>query len=352
MTRKLATIRRIEEVRSIPDAEKIVAYRIGGWWVVDAIGKYVVGDLVVYAEPDSFIPTILAPFLTKPGQYPRVFEGVEGERLRTIRLRKQLSQGLLLPVSVLDFDSCYRAEINVMKSTPDHVPNVDVTEVLGILKWEAPISAQLSGQALGVFPGWIPKTDQERIQNLSFELSEWKEQNLTWEETEKLDGSSMTAYLNEGEFGVCSRNLNLREVEGVTFWKVARELDLETKLRSLPRNHALQGELIGVGIQNNRYKLSNHDFYIFDIYDIDAKRYLDPTERAAMLALLDLKSVPVINAEYQLNGTMDSMLAHAETKSVMVKGGAPEQEGYVYKCNQLPVSFKVISNLFLLKGGD
>jgi len=101
MTRKMATIRRIEEVKAIPNADKIVAYRVGGWWVVDSIGKYVVGDLVVYAEPDSFIPSIIAPFLTKPGHYAKTFEGVEGERLRTVSLRKQISQGLLLPLKKL-----------------------------------------------------------------------------------------------------------------------------------------------------------------------------------------------------------------------------------------------------------
>lgn len=99
--RKMASIQKIAEVKAIPDADKICAYRVNGWWIVDQVGKYVVGDLVVYAEPDSWIPTTLAPFLTKPGHFPKTYLGVEGEKLRTIRLRRQLSQGLLLPISVL-----------------------------------------------------------------------------------------------------------------------------------------------------------------------------------------------------------------------------------------------------------
>lgn len=95
--RKLASIKQIAEVRSIPDADKICAYRVDGWWVVDTVGKYQVGDLAVYCEVDSWIPNSLAPFLSK-GQEPREYEGVKGERLRTVRLRGFTSQGLLLPL--------------------------------------------------------------------------------------------------------------------------------------------------------------------------------------------------------------------------------------------------------------
>ena len=93
--RKLATIRKISEVRSIPEADKICAYGVDGWFVVDTVDKYSVGDLVVFLEVDSFVPTELAPFLSK-GKEPREFEGIKGERLRSIRLRGTLSQGLLL----------------------------------------------------------------------------------------------------------------------------------------------------------------------------------------------------------------------------------------------------------------
>jgi len=101
MTRKMATIRKIEEVKAIPNADNIVAYRVGGWWVVDSIDKYIVGDLVVYAEPDSWIPHEVAPFLSR-GNFPHVYNEVKGERLRTISLKKQISQGLLLPLKKVE----------------------------------------------------------------------------------------------------------------------------------------------------------------------------------------------------------------------------------------------------------
>lgn len=160
--RKMATIRRIAEVKSIPDADKICAYQVGGWWVVDQVGKYSVGDLAVYCEIDSFIPSTIAPFLTKPDQYPKVFEGVQGERLKTVRLRKTLSQGLLMPMSVMT-DNGVLAQ--VLKE------GEDVSQALGIVKYEAPIPASLRGEVKGMFPGFIPKTDQERCCDANTQIS-------------------------------------------------------------------------------------------------------------------------------------------------------------------------------------
>jgi hypothetical protein len=149
--RKMATIRSIDGIKPIPDADRICAYQIGGWWIVDAIGAYNLCDLVVYCEIDSWIPTTIAPFLSK-GKEPRMFEGISGERLRTVKLRKQISQGLILPLSVFsDADACQFFEVGQ-----------DVSEMLGIIKYEAPISAQLRGMVKGNFPSFIPKTDEER----------------------------------------------------------------------------------------------------------------------------------------------------------------------------------------------
>jgi RNA ligase (TIGR02306 family) len=146
--RKMATIRKVEEVRDIPEADKICAYRIGGWWVVDSVGKYSIDDLVVYCEINSWIPNEIAPFLSK-GKEPREYEGIKGERLRTVKLRGVVSQGLLLPIDGY-FDSIEIHE------------GMDVSELLVIVKYEPPIPAQLEGLIKGNFPSRIPKTDQER----------------------------------------------------------------------------------------------------------------------------------------------------------------------------------------------
>jgi RNA ligase (TIGR02306 family) len=167
--------------------------------------------------------------------------------------------------------------------------------------------------------------------------------------TEKLDGSSMTVYYRDGEVGVCSRNLELKEDDANSFWLVARTHDLPNRLRTLGRNIALQGELIGEGIQGNPYRIRGQGFYLFDIYDIDQGRYLTPTERMAVAEELSVVSVPVIVTDTTLDN-VDVLLARAEGKSQL--NVLAEREGVVFKCNQRPeLHFKAISNRFLLKTG-
>lgn len=335
--RKMATIRRIDELNPIQDADKIEVASIGGWKVVCQKGLYSVGDLVVYCEIDSFIPSSIAPFLTKEGHYPKTYVGVEGERLRTIKLRGQISQGLLLPMHVL---TNYGADL---------VEGEDVSEVLGIVKFEPPVSAQLQGVVKGNFPSQIPKTDQERCQNLKKEIAE--SVGKVFEVTEKLDGSSMTVYMIDGVFGVCSRNLDLKESEGNTFWKVARELNLENKMRILGDNFAIQGELIGEGIQKNPYGIKGQDFYVFDMYDIKLGEYVNPEDCRINARQLDLKHCPVLDS-LTLSGihTIENLLLKAEGKSLL--NNKTEREGLVFKAEDGCFSFKAISNKFLLKNGD
>lgn len=348
--RKMATIRKIDKLEPIEGADKIVKATVGGWQLVTAIDNgFKEGDLVVYCEIDSFIPTAIAPFLTKPGQYPKVFEGVEGERLRTVRLRGQISQGLLMPLT---------PEIRVAATLQDReevfngLEGVDVTAILGIQKYEAPVPACLAGEVRGMFPSFIPKTDQERIQNLKAELEVWQDQELTWEVTEKLDGSSMTVYMRDGDFGVCSRNLDLKRNEDNSLWKVALRQELD-KVLERAGNFAIQGELIGEGIQGNAYKLRNQEFYVFDIFNIDTQEYLTPEDRAEFVGTYRLKNVPIFKRAKSLKGlSIADLLAAAEGKSVMGDINGPTQEGHVYKCNELKTSFKCISNLFLVKAKD
>jgi RNA ligase (TIGR02306 family) len=350
--RKLATIRKIDNVKAIPEADKICAYQVGGWWVVDAVGKYKINDLVVFCEVDSFVPTALAPFLTKPGHFAKTYSvtnedgtvtTIEGERLRTVKLRGQLSQGLLLPIP----------EDTIKGAGSLIADGLDVTDHLGILKWEAPVNAQLAGMARGNFPTAVPKTDQERIQNLTRELQKWTMDETTWEVTEKLDGSSCTFFMDgEGEFHVCSRNLNLKQDEFNTFWKAAVHYNVESTMRTFGLlNVAIQGELIGEGIQGNPYGIKGHEFHCFDIYDVKLGQYMKPNDRRATCEFMKIKHVPVIEKNWRLVENTTKLLSIAEGKSVLNVG--TEREGLVFKNNkEHNVSFKAISNKFLLKGGD
>lgn len=375
--RKLASIQRIEEVRDIENADAIQAYRVLGWWVVDKKGSHKVGDLVVYLSLDSWVPHELAPFLSK-GSVPREYNGVKGERLRTIRLRGQVSQGLLLKTDNLVFANETKsigpdssAVIRVEKL--DH-EGADLTEILGIQKWEAPVPAQLQGQAAGMFPtSLIPKTDQERIQNCFGEIQKrakrfatekvWNAETQTLEEhpvvvpddfkeptyevTMKLDGSSCTIFRWEGELRVCSRNLELKineENKDNTF--VAMALMIGDRI---PNGIAFQGEIMGPGIQGNREGFKEHRFFVFDIFDIAKYTYLAPGERRSVCHMIGLEHVPLHGTNWKAPVSVEEGLAFAEGPSINHK----IREGLVWKCNEDPsFSFKTISNQFLLKGGD
>jgi RNA ligase (TIGR02306 family) len=341
MMRKLATVRKISEIRPIEGADAIELAIVGGWQTVIKKNEYRVGDLAVYCEIDSWIPTTLAPFLSK-GKEPREFNGVKGERLRTVKLRGQLSQGLLLPVSLIP-----EATFGMPDLPP--IEGEDATEALGIQKWEMPIPAQLAGQVRGNFPTQIPKTDQERVQNLVKEVQEAAANELQFEVTEKLEGSSMTCYLIDGVFGVCSRNLDLKETAENAFWQVARREKIEEKMRAVPTagDFALQGELIGPGIQGNIYKLSQCEFYVFDVYNVSGGFYAIPSERRSLIDDMGLKHVPVLHLFKDLGtGSVADILFDAEGKSWL--NPSQEREGIVFKENNGGMTFKAISNRYLV----
>jgi RNA ligase (TIGR02306 family) len=341
MERKLATIRKITDIRPIEGADKIEMATVGGWNVVVAKDvEHKVGNNVVYCEIDSFLPIKEEFEFLRKSSYKKMGDQ-EGFRLKTIRLRGQLSQGLILPISVVP--------ITQFATGHDLPEGLDVTEMLGIVKYEPPIPAELSGKVKGQFPSFLRKTDEERVQNL---VKEYEEYKLTSKHqfymTEKLDGSSATFYMNEGEFGVCSRNLELLETEGNTFWKVARDLKLEEKLRELGKNLCIQGELIGEGIQGNPYKIKGHTVRFFNVFDIDSKTYYGlPLFLATMQHGLKLETVPFLtNLTMELPQTIDECLAFAEGKSQL--NGNTEREGVVIRSLDNTISFKAISNKFLL----
>jgi len=330
----MATIRQIDALNPIEGADAIECATIGGWKVVVKKGEFSVGNLAVYCEIDSWIPTELAPFLSK-GKEPREFEGIRGERLRTVKLRGQLSQGLLLNLDT------------ALPQTNSFVEGDDVSETLGIVKWERPMNAQLAGMAKGNFPSLIPKTDQERAQNLVGEILAAAQAGTQFEITEKLEGSSMTVYLIDGVFGVCSRNLDLKETADNTFWQVARQEQIEQKMRDHGwGNWAVQGELIGPGIQGNIYKLSKPEFRVFDVYNVQAGEYIQPVHRRALIDRMGLLHAPVLLIDKDLGvGSVDELLLWAEGES---KLGKTEREGIVFKEAKGGMSFKAISNKYLL----
>lgn len=338
--RVMARVVRIDAINPIEGADQIEVAQIGGWKVVVKKGEYTADSLAVYCEIDSFIPHSIAPFLTKPGQFPKVYNEVEGQRLRTIKLRGQISQGLLLPVSVLQIDGKWIEGVVIDEGT-------DVTEILGVQKWEPPAEFR-AANAKGSFPHFIPKTDCERVQNLSRQVQQWAEDEVVFQKSEKLDGSSMTVFYKDGEVGCCSRNLELKDDGTSTFWETAKSEKLVEKLISLGKNIALQGELLGGQIQGNAYKITGFKFFLYDIYDIDKQEYLRPEVVEQFAEEYGVSHVPIIGyVTLPKEDTIQALLLDADGKSAV--GCNPKREGFVYKSTKdTSISVKCISNNWLL----
>lgn len=355
--RKLASIRKISDIQPIDGADMIELATVDGWNVVVAkdVG-HKIGSLVIYCEVDSFLPIRNDFEFLRKSSYRKIGDQ-EGFRLKTVKLRGQISQGLILPLSVLEGPGEMKIGFSeqpwgkqLQLGPYDNAivieEGLDVTEMLGIIKYEPPIPAELAGKVKGGFPSFIQKTDEERIQNLTKTYESWK--GKTFYVTEKLDGSSATFYYKDGEFGVCSRNLELLETEGNTFWTVARTLDLENKMKSIGMNLAIQGELIGEGIQGNPYKIKGQTVRFFNAMDIDNQTYYGlPLFLATMEHSLKLETVPILSMEYELPDTIEELLSYADSKSVLNPDF--DREGVVIRSLDRQISFKAISNKFLLK---
>lgn len=337
--RKLACVKRIDDLLAIEGADKIEVAVVGGWKVVVKKGDFKKGELAVYLEIDSWVPTEVAPFLTKPGQFPKVYNEVEGQRLQTVKLRGQISQGLLLPMSIRGSDGLV---VGALFTEGD-----DVTEFLGVQKWEPPQEFR-AANAKGSFPYFIPKTDCERVQNLSIQVQQWAEEKVVFQKSEKLDGSSMTVFYKDGEVGVCSRNLELKDDGTSTFWETAKNEQLVEKLISFGKNIALQGELLGGQIQGNAYKITGFKFFLYDIYDIDKQEYLQPEAVEKFAEESGISHVPIIGyVTLPKEDIVQTLLSDADGNSAV--GCNPKREGFVYKSTKdTSISIKCISNNWLL----
>lgn len=365
--RKLATVRKIDEIFPIEGADLIEAVRIDGWMCVTSKGNFVPGDLCVYFEIDSFLPV--------GENYPHFeflrkraikWNGKEGARIKTIRLRGQISQGVVLPLHAFE-----NLPLLTTLSGGSYNPaeGDDLTAVLHVEKWEKPIPANLSGKAKGGLPAGIPKTDQERVQNMGRELSRLRHQDIEYydhgidnhvqfEITTKLDGSSMTVYLlADRTFGVCSRNFDLVRCEGNSFWDYAIRENLEKRMNEMADEFdtafggiALQGELIGPGIQGNQEKLTRTEFFVFDIYALGGPMagYYMPADRRRVCGKYGYTHVPYL-------GTIPlSELNELEDFKTWSKGESltpgVQREGVVFKsADPAHIHFKCINDEWLLK---
>lgn len=337
MERKLVTIRTISDIRPIAKADFIELAVVDGWQVVVKKNEFNAGDKIVYFEIDSFLPVREEFEFLRKSSYKKIQEtGEEGFRLRTVKLKGQISQGLVLPINTFP------------ELTDDIIKNTEyLSEILKVKKYEPPLPVCIAGIAKGLFPSFIPKTDVERIQNLISEYPE-KYKRTLFEISIKLDGTSMTVYKKDEQIGVCSKNLELKENNDNSLWIIAKKGPIQS-LQMENKNYALQGELIGPGIQKNNDKLKELAFYIFEIFDIDKQIYLPSHERKRFTYKYKLNHVPILEFMNFFNdfSTIDEMLKLSEGYSLCKDS---IREGIVCKSiDDGYIKFKVINNKYLLK---
>ena len=367
--RSLAHVEKIISIEPIDGADRIVKSLCLGWICIVKKDSFNVNDKIIYIEIDSIVANIpYFEFMYEPKMNRK-------GRVKTAKMKKQISQGLIIPLS----------DINIireqLKLSPISIENLkegqDVTKELGIVKYESPSDREsnyvpldrkkhnwftkfmtrfswyrrLTKQRSKSYPEWISKTDEERVANIPWVIDRYKDLNLI--ASEKIEGQSgLFWYKKSGifgsEFGVCSRTVRKFEFDNSNWSKVARLLDIKKKLKSVGKNIAIQGEVVGPSIQGNIYELKDLDFYIFNVFDIDTKKYYTIEEALEFCKTYGFKHVPILDMNYKLPNTLQELIDSANGKSVLYD---TIREGIVIRSPDKSISFKVVSPEYLLKRG-
>ena len=385
--RALAYIVTIDEIKPIPNYDRVEHARVGGWWIIVRKGQFNVGDKALYIETDSLVPSD-----------DKRFDFLESKhyKVKTIKMCKVYSQGLLMPLS--EFPELkdkevhedvtkllgikyYVAEDNARKAKTN--PNAKYNNMcarnkeLAKKKWWKWLMKRMWGRKLlfvffgrkkdnpKKFPTWIKKTDEDRIENCMYMLDD-KEPYVV---TEKIDGTSTTVFLDltgrKPDFGVCSRNVRQMDMDEENFcskdagvnvyWEMAIHYNMEDALKKIAKERnaervVLQGETYGESLQANPYKIKGREFAAFNLI-IDGVR-LGSLEARDILAKYDIPFVPIVNNYYILpdQDMFEEFKQSADGMSVINK--RCKREGFVYRSLDGQKSFKNVSRKFLLKAGE
>jgi RNA ligase (TIGR02306 family) len=338
--RKLASVQTVKYVKPIPDADSIETVGVLGWEVVTKKGEFQPNDLCVFFEIDSLLPEVPEFEFLRKGCWN---DNLKKYRLKSVKLRRQLSQGLALPTTVFPI-------------LAGLIAGADVTDLLGVEKYEPPIPAQITGDARS-FSWPISKTDETRVQlDDEYKFIE----RLTGEPyyiSLKLDGTSSTFLIDPKDetYHVCGRNFSYKENDSHNFWVLSRKYNIEKGLRDFwEKGHrlALQGEVVGPGIQKNPLGLTHADLYIFNVVDIRTGQKLCLDKSLIITSQLGLNFVPIVDKGSSFGYTKTDLLEMARGKYKTHFPSAKDsqdREGIVIRSICGEVSFKAINNDFLLK---
>lgn len=350
-TRTLASIQVIEAVEKHNNADALELASILGWQIITRTGEVKPGIKVIYCEIDSMLP-VNASWLP-----PAIKDRIQKEktkgfyRIKTIKLRGELSQGLIVPIVETLPGNYDWNELEIGQ---------DVTKILKVKKYEPPA---LSGKyamyaTAGVgnvsnFPTYLlDKTDEPRVQSSPKLFTQL--QGNPYYMTVKLDGTSATYLIDPttNELMVCSRNMIRKKPDNVKicpYWYVADKYNIENKLREVPYI-ALQGEICGPHIQHNLLGLKDLEFFIFNVVDIRDRLKLEFDDMINICKdVLSLEHVPLEETGDEFNYENIKTLLGKATGTY--KGTKNMREGVVVRSKTQSISFKAINNEYLLKYG-
>lgn len=334
--RKLASIQIVHTLEQIEGADFIERGSVKGWHCVVKKGEFTVGSRCVFFEIDSLLPKDNPAFsFMEKSKY----------RVKTVKLRGQISQGLALPISILP------------ERFQDKEVGFDLTTILEIVKWSPPESSDRNGLTKSSFPNYVPKTDETRLQSCRGVLRELK--GIKMYSTVKVDGTSSTFAHLDGDIDVCSRKLSKKEDDKNAYWRMARRYDILDILKH-EKDIAIQGEIAGFWhkgrkspIQKNRLDLNETDLFVFDVFEIREGKYLGFHELMSFCERYKLNTVPIDDYNFTLDHTLEDLIEMAKGEY----GSGHAREGLIFRtmeemyCERLKgrASFKVINNDFLLK---
>ena len=346
--RKLASVQIIKEVKEHPNADRleILSFNNIGWQCVSRKGEFKSGEQCIFFEIDSLI--------SMKHEWIRFLQDKDKPsapaRLKSRRLRGELSQGLALPINIL---MAYKDQLDQWPL----VEGQDLTSTLEIQKYEPVIPACLNGEVKGARPSYTIKTDKDRIQAFPDLIQEFMGKLVYI--TQKIDGTSSTFVHKDGEDDVCGRNWSYKDTTENTYWEVAKKYDILAKLREIReksgKNYAIQSECYGEGIQKNPLGIKGHDLMVFDVYDINERSFLDFYEFKGFCERLQIPTVPILQiVEFKWN--IEELLELAKGKYSSGK----KQEGIVivpmvgFNSTVLNgrATFKVINNDYLIENKE
>jgi len=354
--RKLATIREVKDIREIPGADRIQLAIVDGWECVIKKNEVKTGDHIIYIEIDSILPEKPEFEFLRPRNF----------RIKTIKLRGQISQGLVLPISYLGKKKKYNlgedvtSEMGIKKYDPEIIKEKEIRlpkaknrleRWLMKFEWYCNWKKRKIAKKQKPFPSWISKTNETRIQNLVKDFEKAVKDGVVFFVTEKLDGQSFTTYINkQSTIGICSRNLEVSKADDSNYASIfssckLEKIMIELKKKLSAKTIILQGEICGPGIQSNKYKLSKLELFIFNfIIDGKIKNYIQMKE---ILEPMGLQLVPLLETNFSLLPTISDMVNYSKGFSSILP--TQKREGLVIRNYEYDFSVKIINPEFSLE---